>query len=221
MAHSSRIIWLVNTPLVALLWLIVAYPLPGAAEEERAVVAADSLQVYSSLPDHQHRLTSVGALAHGTIVNIDLQFGSVPHRWCSVFGIDPAVKLGFVNCKGLRLLADRDLLDKRMATLSPNGIDCGRVEISGNPVQETDCTLAAFHGHKAFRVRFDMQGIDSYVAIALVGLPDGNVVFLDFDGDPVGGGGISPTRARVTERACPTPVNLVKTRNGRLSCFPE
>jgi hypothetical protein len=113
-----------------------------------------------------------------------------------------------------------DLLDRTMKRLVPDGIDCGRVRIGGDPGPATDCALAAFEEKRAFLIRYDLQGIDSDVAIGLVGTPDGSVKALLFDGDPHGQGGTSLSRQRVGEEACPAPVVLFRSPKGRLSCFP-
>jgi hypothetical protein len=123
--------------------------------------------------------------------------------------------------RGTGWVQRKDLLDRRMQILVPDGVDCGRVGIHGDPSHATQCTLAAFNAHKAFRVRFDKQGIDSDVADGLVGTADGTVTTLMFDGDPSGGGGTSLFGQRVTPRPCPVPAQLFETRDGRLTCFPS
>lgn len=53
---------------------------------------------------------------------------------------------------------------KRLAR--PGAIDCGRVKISGDPKKATQCAIDAQKAAKPFRVLYDLQGIDSAVAIA-------------------------------------------------------
>lgn len=113
-----------------------------------------------------------------------------------------------------------DLLQRKMWAIAPHGVDCGRTSPEENPNKATDCALTAFHEHKAFLVRFDLQGIDSAVAIGLAGTEEGVVTALFFDGDPSGGGGTSITRQVVSQRVCPTPTTLFKSPKGRLNCFP-
>lgn len=113
-----------------------------------------------------------------------------------------------------------DALDLRMKKLAPSAIDCGRVRVRANPEPATRCALAAFAAKKTFHIRYDMQGIDSDVAIGLVGTRNGSVTALLFDGDPTGGGGTSPSRQRVGEKQCPSPVVLFRSPNGRINCFP-
>jgi hypothetical protein len=101
-----------------------------------------------------------------------------------------------------------------------NAVDCGRVTLGKDPKTATDCALGAFKADKAFRVPYDLRGIDSSVASGLVRTPDGKLYAMSFDGDPMGGGGISPTRQRFTTAVCPQPVSLRVTEDGLLNCFP-
>jgi hypothetical protein len=112
-----------------------------------------------------------------------------------------------------------DLLDRTMRKLVPDSVDCGRVRIGSDPEPATRCALAAFHHRHAFRVRYDMQGIDSDVAVGFAGTTGGSVTVLPFDGDPAGQAGTSILRQRVSQKACPTPVVLFRSPKGRLSCF--
>jgi hypothetical protein len=115
--------------------------------------------------------------------------------------------------------AGPDLLDKRIDQLAgPNAVNCGRVSPRDDPKSETACALAAHKAGKPFRVRYDMQGIDSFVAAAFVRLPDGSVQALNYDSDPFGGGGRAHEMVRVT--ACPAPIQLHTTPEGHLTCFP-
>ena len=58
---------------------------------------------------------------------------------------------------------------KRLA--GPGAIDCGRVEIKGDPKEATECAIEAQKAAKPFRIRYDLQGIDSFVAVAIVRTP--------------------------------------------------
>jgi hypothetical protein len=112
-----------------------------------------------------------------------------------------------------------DLLEKRSQQLAgPNALDCGRVAPRVEPKKATDCALAANKAGKPFRVRYDMQGIDSYVAVAFVRLPDGTVEALSYDSDPAGGGGRAHEVVGVSK--CPLPINLYATPKGHLTCVP-
>ena len=113
-----------------------------------------------------------------------------------------------------------DLLEKRSKELAgPNAVDCGRVPIRGNPKTATDCALAAQQAGKPLRVRYDLQGFDSAVAVAIVRTHIGTVGALMYDSDPMGGGG----RARevVYPKRCPEPVHLWVNPSGRINCFQK
>jgi hypothetical protein len=115
--------------------------------------------------------------------------------------------------------AGSDLLERRTRQLAgPDAVDCGRVGPRAEPKKATDCAITANQAGKAFRVRYDMQGIDSYVAVAFVRLPDGTVEALSYDSDPMGGGGHAHEVVGVHK--CPAPVQLYATPKGHLSCFP-
>jgi hypothetical protein len=112
-----------------------------------------------------------------------------------------------------------DLLERRMQQLAgQDAVDCGRVAPRAEARPATDCALAANSSGKPFHVRYDMQGIDSYVAVGFVRLPDGGVEALSYDSDPMGGGGRA--HEMVSVRKCPAPVHLYATPKGHLSCFP-
>jgi len=121
---------------------------------------------------------------------------------------------------GLALQAFGDDWERQSRKLSgPHATNCGRVGVRGNPKAATECALKAFREGKPFRVRYDLQGIDSAVSAGLVYTPEGKLYGLDFDGDPAGGGGTSWSRQRVGKMACPLPFQMYVNPNGRLNCF--
>lgn len=113
-----------------------------------------------------------------------------------------------------------DLLRRTLHKEGRQSLDCGRVRRGADPAPATHCAMAAFTAGKSFHVRYDMQGIDSDVAIALASFGDGKVQTLLFDGDPDGQGGTWIFRQRVSRQPCPLPVRLSVTPQGRLKCFP-
>ncbi len=125
-----------------------------------------------------------------------------------------------VNMFGLSGQPASDLLEERMTALAPGAINCGRVGIRVDPHQASNCAMGAFKSKKPFQVRYDLQGIDSSVAVGWVSTAAGAVIAISFDGDPAGRGGTSASRQRVNERACPRPVKLFVSPQGRLNCFP-
>ncbi len=113
-----------------------------------------------------------------------------------------------------------DLLEKQSKQLAgPNSVDCGTVPIRGDPKIATACALAAQKAGKPFRVRYDIQGFDSAVAVAIVRTPIGTVGMLNYDSDPSGrgrlGGGV------VYPKRCPEPVHLWVNPSGRINCFQQ
>ena len=113
-----------------------------------------------------------------------------------------------------------DLLELQSKNLAgPEAVDCGRVPVGGDPRVATECALAAQRAGKPFRVRYDIRGIDSFIAVAIVRTPIGTVGTLQYDSDPRGGGG----RAHevVSPKRCPEPVHLWVNPNGRINCFQK
>jgi hypothetical protein len=113
-----------------------------------------------------------------------------------------------------------DLLEKRSLQLvGPNAVDYGRVALRANPKKATNCALQANQAGKPFRVRYEWMGVDSYVAHALVRLPDGTVQALSYDSDAMGGGRQRGAEV-VSHSQCPTPIHLYTTIHGQLTCVP-
>ena len=116
--------------------------------------------------------------------------------------------------------ADSDLLEiqsKRLA--GPSGIDCGRVLVGKDPTTATKCALEAQSSQKPFRVRYDLRGFDSLVAVAIVRTPVGTVGALQYDSDPLGGGGRA--HESIYPKRCPEPVHLWVNPSGRINCFQK
>jgi len=113
-----------------------------------------------------------------------------------------------------------DLLEQQSKQLAgPYSVDCGEVLVGGDPKTATDCALAANKAGNAFRVRYDMRGIDSFVAVAIVRTPSGAVGELQYDSDPMGGGGRA--HEMVYPKRCPEPVHLWVNPSGRIDCFQK
>jgi hypothetical protein len=113
-----------------------------------------------------------------------------------------------------------DAWDRQSRRLSgTHATNCGRVRVRGDPRTATECALQAFRAGRPFRLRYDLQGIDSAVSAGLVYTPDHHMYRLVFDGAPSGQGGISWSRQHVEEEACPEPYQLQVNANGRLNCF--
>lgn len=113
-----------------------------------------------------------------------------------------------------------DAMERRSRELATMGsVNCGRVGIRGDPKEATKCALGANSAGVPFRIRYDIQGIDSSVAGGFARTPDGQLFALSFDGDPWGGGGTSLARQRVTVNECPKPYHFYVNPMGRLNCF--
>lgn len=95
---------------------------------------------------------------------------------------------------------DESMNDTSLKLGGAGAVNCGRVPIRGDPKPATGCVLKAFSHKRPFRVRYDVQGVDSDVAFGVVGTPDGKVFELHFDDYPVVGG---PGWTTVT--TCPQP----------------
>jgi hypothetical protein len=109
-----------------------------------------------------------------------------------------------------------EIESKKLA--GPGAIDCGRVKIKGDPKDATECAIGAQKAAKPFRIRYDLQGIDSLVAVAIVRTPSGTVGALTYDGDPSGGGHVGEV---VYPKRCPEPVHLWINPSGRIHCFQQ
>jgi len=109
-----------------------------------------------------------------------------------------------------------EIESKRLAGLG--AIDCGRVKIQSDPKDATACAIGAQKAAKPFRIRYDLQGIDSLVAVAIVRTPSGTVGSLTYDSDPSGGGQVGEV---VYPKRCPEPVHLWINPSGRINCFQQ
>jgi hypothetical protein len=115
-----------------------------------------------------------------------------------------------------------DAMDWRSRWLiGSHGIDCGRVEVQGDPKAATACALKAQSEGRPFRVRYDIMGYDSAVAGGIVRASTGQIYGLSFVGDPSGQGGISLFRQRVNKTPCPQPTHLWVNPKGRINCFQQ
>jgi hypothetical protein len=113
-----------------------------------------------------------------------------------------------------------DLLETQSKQLAgPHAVDCGKVLVSGDPKMATACALAAQRAGKPFRVRYDMQGIDSSVAEAIVRTSIGVVGALQYDSDVAGGGGRG--FEMIYAEKCPVPVHLWVDPAGRIDCLQK
>jgi hypothetical protein len=98
--------------------------------------------------------------------------------------------------------------------------NCGRVPVRQDASKATECALKAYSEGRAFRVAYNIQGIDSTVAGGIVRTRDGQLLSLSFDGCP-SGCGFSMLQQRVSISSCPKPYHLYVNPKGRLNCFQQ
>jgi hypothetical protein len=108
-----------------------------------------------------------------------------------------------------------DLMDWRSPLLGGiHSVNCGRVEIAGPASVSTRCALQANTEGKPFRVIYNLQGIDSFVAGGIVRTRDGRLLSLIYDG-------LSLPFQRIVVKACPQPYRLYVNSKGRINCFQQ
>ena len=118
------------------------------------------------------------------------------------------------------------LLHDHIAKLAgPDAVDCGHVGIRQSPQGATDCGLKAFSENRPFRLSYQLQGIDSDVAVGVVYTKAGEAFGADFDSMGWDVSGLPKDHVLSAENhiityPCPKPVKFRKTRTGRLTCFP-
>lgn len=125
----------------------------------------------------------------------------------------PALTMwGSAEDKGL----DVDPLEAKLAELAGSqAVDCGRVAIKGNSQSVTTCVLDSFHSKKPFRVRYDLQGIDSSIAMGLV-FSKGTLV--EFWYDSYSGAGSHPDDKHFWLWTCPRPYAVHVNKRGEAVC---
>jgi hypothetical protein len=110
-------------------------------------------------------------------------------------------------------MSPQPLTPRLKALAGGEAINCGYAVPSGlRATDVSDCALPAYASRKSFYARYDLEGIDSLVAVGFA-----------FDGQKayavtwmVGLGG----RQTLDVKDCALPVTLRKMKSGRLDCFP-
>jgi hypothetical protein len=126
----------------------------------------------------------------------------------------------FLGCLVHVAALSTDAMEKGSRELAgPHSIDCGRVGIHEDPKAATDCALSAFKAGKPFRVRYDLQGIDSDVSAGMLRASTGKVYGVVFDSAGMSNGPKEKPRYFIAT-PCPKPVHIFVTKSGRLNCFP-
>jgi hypothetical protein len=121
---------------------------------------------------------------------------------------------------GLRVVGG---MRPRRPAAASGRVDCGHVAIDASTAATDQCIADRSAAGTPFFARYDVQGVDSRVALGVVRDPQGQTSVLLWDSDPSGGSGAP---ARITESVCggDPPVQTPLTRAGGLpvvSCTVE
>ena len=110
------------------------------------------------------------------------------------------------------------LMDRRMRLIAGNdALDCGRVKLNGDPRASLRCARQAISKKRAFFVRLDSVGMDSYLSDGFAGDGSGNVYSVAFDSlgwGPSSGIEILDNSHDAVE-ICPKPVRIRKEMSSK------
>ena len=111
------------------------------------------------------------------------------------------------------------------ALAGPMAVDCGRVKIRHDPLSATECVLNAFQSKEAFFVRYDLQGIDSQVAVGLAGDRAGRTFGIAYDSMGWSDEGLHPPKLRSEDHhlittTCPKACEVEKNGKRRAYMLP-
>lgn len=110
----------------------------------------------------------------------------------------------------------QDGMDKAMKLVTEKGAaNCGQVGPRDDRSAADACGVASFKAKKPFHVRYDLQGIDSYVAEGMVGNSKGQLYIFSYDSDPSGGSNVGE---RVGKSLCAHPKIVTKDGKQHLEC---
>ena len=116
-----------------------------------------------------------------------------------------------------------DRLDREARWLAGwRSVDCGRIRLRNDANPAIDCALYAFRERRPFRVRFDLQGVDSSPSQGVVFTPSGEVFELFYDrrsADSLLHG--YWINERLYQRQCANPVRLVVEREPLMGAWVE
>ena len=105
-----------------------------------------------------------------------------------------------------------------------DAVNCGHVGIRQSPQTATDCGLKAFSEHTPFHLSYQLQGIDSDVAVGVVYTKAGDAFGADFDSmgwdiSDLPKNHVPSAGNHIITYPCPKPVAFRRTKSGRLTCF--
>src|SRR5689334_8140982 len=98
--------------------------------------------------------------------------------------------------------------DLAVGIAGTEAVDCGRVAVGADPTDASLCALRAEGAAQAFRVRFDLPGIDTSPSRVFARSVGGETYVIEYDSSPCGGGGCRPSATRAR---CATPLQTWTT----------
>jgi len=105
------------------------------------------------------------------------------------------------------------LRQRLLALAGQDAMNCGRASQSSlAPADVTDCALQQFAAKKNFYARYDLEGFDSEQTIGFAF--DGEKLYTVTWQRMMGWTG----KQKLKTQECPLPIQLTKTRSGRLHC---
>ena len=118
-----------------------------------------------------------------------------------------------------------DILDRDLRKRAGLGaLNCGRVGIHGDPKAANSCALVALESGRGFYVRYDLQGLDSKIALGIKARATNEAYSLKYDSWGWSNEGLKPSETLIEGHhilltPCPKPVRLREVHDGQLSCL--
>ena len=118
-----------------------------------------------------------------------------------------------------------DMLDRNLRKRAGSGaLNCGTVSIHGDPRAANSCALAAIESGRSFYVRYDLQGLDSRIALGITARTTTEAYLLEYDSWGWSNEGLKPSETLIEGNhilltPCPKPVRLREVPDGQLSCL--
>jgi hypothetical protein len=136
-------------------------------------------------------------------------------RWlpCVVRCGEPARQL---TPEEVRLCARGDMVHLLAQLAGPGAVDCGDVALRQDRAAALDCVAEALAGDSPFFAAFDVQGIDSAVAIGIVRTAEPRLRMLHWDSDVQGGGNPGLALPAIWLEEC----GRIEVDRGRRSAMP-
>ncbi|MFK7800189.1 MAG: hypothetical protein AB8G95_01025 [Anaerolineae bacterium] len=100
-------------------------------------------------------------------------------------------------------LGFEDFQEQVLSTAVDQAVDCGWVKVLDSPESVNQCVIDSFVAGNPFFAIYELQGIDSYPAVALVSNGAGDLIRMNFDSDPTGSG--QRHNGRIDSYMCTNP----------------